>query len=270
MQFLYPPLLETRWGVSAIGDELRKAMIMAGSDTKITKSELAETVSPDSELDRVDDPVSTKVEGSAEEDAAGAEDDDDTADEQATDQHKGSRDGSHRRVSISLSARSLIQAALIAILMGGVVTFAWLYLDERRDLHAQARKSSDDAHVEKIALDYAVNAATMNVQDLSGWKTKLVAGTSPELNDKLTKAAESMDQILVPLQWASTAKPLLAKVRSDISGIYIVDCFVSVQTKTVQAPDALQSTATYSLTIDSNKNWQITDVGGIGSVVGQK
>jgi len=43
-----------------------------------------------------------------------------------------------------------------------------------------------------------------------------------------------------------------------------VDSFVSVQTKTIQAPDALQSTATYSTTIDSNNNWQITDVGGIG------
>ncbi len=44
--------------------------------------------------------------------------------------------------------------------------------------------------------------------------------------------------------------------------IYVVDSFVSVQTKTVQAPEALQSTATYSTTIDSNNNWLITDVGG--------
>jgi Mce-associated membrane protein len=32
----------------------------------------------------------------------------------------------------------------------------------------------------------------------------------------------------------------------------------------------MQSTATYSLTIDSNKDWQITDVGGVGAVMGQK
>jgi hypothetical protein len=30
------------------------------------------------------------------------------------------------------------------------------------------------------------------------------------------------------------------------------------------------STATYSLTLDSNKNWQITDVGGIGALTGQR
>jgi Mce-associated membrane protein len=38
----------------------------------------------------------------------------------------------------------------------------------------------------------------------------------------------------------------------------------------MQAPEGLQSTATYSITIDSNHDWQISDVGGIGSVVGQK
>jgi enoyl-CoA hydratase/carnithine racemase len=64
--------------------------------------------------------------------------------------------------------------------------------------------------------------------------------------------------------------PLVAKVRSDTNGIYVVDTFVSVLTKTTQAPDSLQSTATYSITIDGKDNWQISDVGGIGAVVGPK
>ena len=98
----------------------------------------------------------------------------------------------------------------------------------------------------------------------------MVAGTSPALKDKLGKAAVQMEQILVPLQWTSTAHPLVAKVRSDTGGIYVVDCFVSVLTKTVQSPGPLQSTATYSVTIDSDKNWEISDVGGIGAVVEQK
>ena len=54
------------------------------------------------------------------------------------------------------------------------------------------------------------------------------------------------------------------------SGVYVVDTFVSVLTKTTQAPDNLQSTATYSITIDGNKNWVITNVGGIGAVVAAK
>jgi len=237
---------------------------MAGSNTETVTLKSATTDLADADADHMNDPPNTSIEGSA------GEDGDNTTDEQVADKRNGSRGRAQRRLSISLSARGLVSAAVIAILVGAVATLAWLYVDARHGLDVQARKSDDNAHVEKVALDYAVNAATMNFQDLNGWKTKLVAGTSPELNDKLTTAAESMQQILIPLQWNSTAQPLIAKVRSDTGGIYVVDCFVSVQTKTAQAPDALQSTATYSLTIDPSKNWQITDVGGIGSVVGQK
>jgi Mce-associated membrane protein len=173
-----------------------------------------------------------------------------------------------RRLSISVSVRGLLVAALITALTGVTATFAWLYIDARSELNAHARELANGAHAEKIALNYAVDAAAMNFQDLNAWKVKLVADTSPELKDKLTKAATSMEQILVPLQWTSTAQPLTAKVQSTTGGAYVVDCFVSVQTKTVQAPDPLQSTATYSVTVDSHKNWQITDVGGIGAATG--
>jgi hypothetical protein len=79
-----------------------------------------------------------------------------------------------------------------------------------------------------------------------------------------------MEQILVPLQWNSTAHPLAAKVRSETGGVYVVDAFVSVLTKTAQASDPLQSTATYSVTVDSSKDWQITDVGGVGDALQPK
>lgn len=156
--------------------------------------------------------------------------------------------------------------ALVAV----SATLGWLYFDARQELAAKATQAANDAHAEQIALDYAVNAATMDYKDLQAWKDKLVAGTSPELSKKLSDAGTSMEQLLVPLQWSSSAQPLVAKVRSSTGGIYVVDSFVSVQTKTVQAPEALQSTATYSMTIDSNNNWLITDVGGIGSAMGPK
>lgn len=172
--------------------------------------------------------------------------------------------------SVSVSVRGLVTGAVIAALVAAVAALGWLYIDARRQLDAHALQSANAAHAEKVALDYAVNAATMDFKDLQSWHVKLVAGTSPELNKKLSDAGASMEQVLVPLQWSSTAQPLVAKVRSNAGGIYVVDSFVSVQTKTVQAPEALQSTATYSTTIDSNKNWQITDVGGIGSALGPK
>ena len=174
------------------------------------------------------------------------------------------------RRSVSVSVRGLVLGAAIAILVAAVAALSWLYLDARSQVSAQATESANAAHAEKIALDYAVSAATMDFKDLQGWRVRLVAGTSPELTKKLSDAGTSMEQVLVPLQWSSTAQPLVAKVRSVNGGIYVVDSFVSVQTKTVQAPEALQSTATYSTTIDSDNNWQITDVGGIGSAMGPK
>jgi Mce-associated membrane protein len=175
---------------------------------------------------------------------------------------------SSRRVS--LSVRTLLVSIVILVLVAGVAVMTWLYFGERGKVEAQLRQADNYHHAEQIALDYAVNAATMNFQDLNTWKAKLVNGTSPTLNDKLTKAATSMQQILVPLEWNSTAQPLVAKVRSDTNGIYVIDTFVSVLTKTTQAPDSLQSTATYSITIDGNNGWQISDVGGIGAVAGAK
>lgn len=174
------------------------------------------------------------------------------------------------RRGITISLRSLVIAVVIVAIVAGVGVLGWLYLGAQHKLDAQARQAKNDAHAEKLALDYAVNAAAMNFQDINAWKVKLVAGTTPELKDKLTNAATSIEQILVPLQWTSTAQPLVAKVRSDTGGIYVVDAFVSVMTKTIQAPDPLQSTASYSVTLDSSKDWKISDVGGIGAMVGEK
>jgi Mce-associated membrane protein len=183
---------------------------------------------------------------------------------------EGSTTGTPSLRRVSLSVRTLLVSILILVLVAGVAVMTWLYFGERGKVEAQQSQVANYHHAEQIALDYAVNAATMNFQDLNTWKGKLVNGTTPPLNDKLTKAATSMQQILVPLEWNSTAQPLVAKVRSDTNGIYVIDTFVSVLTKTTQAPDSLQSTATYSITIDGNNGWQISDVGGIGAVAGAK
>jgi flagellar basal body-associated protein FliL len=175
-----------------------------------------------------------------------------------------------KRVQLSVSLRSVVIAVVITALLGAVGVLAWLYIGAQGRLDEQARQSENNVHAEKVALQYAGEAAAMNYQDLNAWKGRLVAGTSPELKDKLSKAATSMEQILVPLQWNSTAHPLAAKVRSETGGVYVVDAFVSVLTKTAQASEPLQSTATYSVTIDSSKDWQITDVGGVGDALQPK
>lgn len=169
---------------------------------------------------------------------------------------------------VSLSVRTLLVGALVAVLVVAVGVLAWLYIDARGELDDQARQAANNERAQQVALDYAVAAAEMDYRDLPAWKGRLVAGTSPELSTKLGDAADSMEQILAPLQWQSTAKPVAAIVRSNAGDVYVVDSFVSVLTKTTQAPQGLQSTATYSITIDGNNDWQITDVGGIDAVLG--
>jgi Mce-associated membrane protein len=171
---------------------------------------------------------------------------------------------------ISVSVRTLLVATLIVALLASVGVLTWLYLGANAKLDEEGRQATNNSHAERIALDYAVDAAKIDFQDLGTWKKSLVKGTTPELKEKLNSASTSMEQILAPLQWKSTAIPLVAKVRSNSNGIYVVDTFVGVETKTMQAPEGLQSTATYSVTIDKNHDWQISDVGGIGAVVGQK
>lgn len=174
------------------------------------------------------------------------------------------------RRALVISLRAAVVGAVIIVLAAATGIMTWLYFGERSTVHAQLQAAENNRQAEQMALDYAVRAAAMNYQDLNTWKGQLVEGTSPELSNKLTKAADSMQQLLIPLEWTSTAEPLSAKVRSQDGGVYVVDTFVSVLTKTTQAPDNLQSTATYSVTIDSNRDWQITDVGGIGAVAGAK
>lgn len=202
--------------------------------------------------------------------AVGPDVDEDAQQSDAAESPRKSTEAKKMQVRVSVSVRTLLVAGLVTALLASLGVVTWLYLGANAKLEEQARQGSDNSHAERIALDYAVNAAKINAQDLDTWKKNLVQGTTPELKEKLSSAATSMQQILTPLQWNSTAVPLIAKVRSTSNGIYIVDTFVGVETKTMQAPDGLQSTATYSITIDSNHNWQISDVGGIGSVIGQK
>ena len=87
---------------------------------------------------------------------------------------------------------------------------------------------------------------------------------------KLTDAATAMEQVIVPLQWKSTSSPVASTVKSHDGDVFVVAAFVSVNTKNAQAPDGVQSTASYTVTVDRSRDWLITDVGGVDAAVGQK
>lgn len=175
-----------------------------------------------------------------------------------------------KRRQVSVSVRSLLLGLLITALVAALGVMTWLYVGADRKYDAQLQQIRDNEHAEQIALDYAVRAAIMDYKDLAPWKRALVEGTTPELGKKLADAATAMEQILLPLQWSSSAKPIAAKTRSHENGVYVVDAFVGVMTKTIQAAENLQSTATYAVTINPGDGWKISDVGGIGQVIGDK
>ncbi|MGV9747231.1 hypothetical protein ACWDTG_20300 [Rhodococcus zopfii] len=154
--------------------------------------------------------------------------------------------------------------AVGVVLVAALGITSWLALDARSERDALLSDAQGREQAEQVALDYAIGAAEMDFRDLEAWKDRLVAGTAPALTDRLTKAATSMEQIIVPLQWSSTAEPITAKAEAGPDGTYTVDCFVSVHTTNAQAPEGIQSTATYRLTLDGDDEWVITEISGIG------
>jgi Mce-associated membrane protein len=259
-------------GDEAVNAELDAADPQPAEDTDVVEAEgKSDTANPDaSDPQPAEDAGEVEAEGksdTANPDAADAEPAEDAGEVEA---QQKSRKAKVRRVRVSVSVRTLVVTTVIVALLAGVGVLTWLYVGANAKLNDQARQAANISRAERIALDYAVGAAKIDAKNLDPWKKALVNGTAPELKEKLSSAATSMEQLLVPLQWNSTAVPLAAKVQSTTNGMYVVNTFVAVETKTMQAPDGLQSTATYSVTINSNHDWQISDVGGIGSVTGQK
>ncbi|WP_370179818.1 hypothetical protein [Rhodococcus wratislaviensis] len=163
--------------------------------------------------------------------------------------------------------RAVVVGGLVAVLVVALAVLGWQLRSTTDELDQLHDASASRQQAERIALDYATGAAEMDFRDLPAWRTRLTAGTAPELSNRLTQAATSMEQIIAPLQWTSSAQPISAKAEPGPDGTYSVDCFVSVLTKNSQAPDGLQSTATYKMTVDGGNDWKITEISGIDSAL---
>lgn len=172
-----------------------------------------------------------------------------------------------RQVTFSLRWDVLVTVILLVAAAGGIGLLSWQLRDAESGLAAMHAAADTRQHAEQVALDYAQGASQMDYKDLPAWTARLVANTTPELTAKLKEAAVSMEQIIVPMRWDSTSTPITAKVRSEHDGVFVVNCFVSVMTKNVQTPDGIQSTATYTVTVNRGDNWIITDVGGVDSAL---
>ncbi|MFC9998607.1 hypothetical protein [Nocardia sp. NPDC127526] len=166
-----------------------------------------------------------------------------------------------RAVSIPISVAGWTAAG--AALIAAVCVLAWLLIAARGELADRDAAAAAQQHAEQAATEYAVGASTIDYTDLDAWIAKLKAGTSGQLTTKFDATAPKLEDILVPLQWKSSATPVAAKVMSEDDGVYRVDVFLSVSSTSAQTPDGGQTTVTYNVTLDANDGWKITDVGGI-------
>lgn len=173
-----------------------------------------------------------------------------------------------RTVSIRLS--TALTALAIAVLLIATVTLAILYASARGTIADGEAQVADEQRAEQIAADYALGASTIDYRDVAAWFTRLKEGTAAPLAAKFDATGPQLEQILLPLQWTSTATPLSATVVSESGGVFKVNAYLTVDSTSVQNPDGVQTTVTYSLTIDRNSEWQITDVGGLQNAIPAK
>lgn len=174
-----------------------------------------------------------------------------------------------RVVSVGTLVKSVLVTVLAVAVVAVIGILSWQLAVAKSDLSERDRQGADRARAEQVALDYAVGAADMNYQDPGAWRERLTEGTSPELAERLNKAATSMDQIIQPLQWTTVSEPIAAKVESSSDGVYQVVAFVDMLTTNTQRPEGVQSTATYRMTIDGGQDWQITDISELASALGE-
>ncbi|MEV0855342.1 hypothetical protein [Nocardia fluminea] len=172
--------------------------------------------------------------------------------------------------TVSLRLSTVLTTVTIAALVAAVVTFASLYFSAEATIADREARDADAAHVEQIASDYGVGASTIDYRDVRAWFTRLKTGTTPQLAAKFDATAPQLEQILLPLQWTSKATPLSATVTSESGGIYKVNAYLDVVSTSAQTPDGTRTTVTYSLTVDRNADWQITEVGGLQNALPTK
>ncbi|MRH91298.1 hypothetical protein GFY24_28295 [Nocardia sp. SYP-A9097] len=145
-----------------------------------------------------------------------------------------------------------------------------MYISAESKLSERDSSAAADRHAAEIASNYAVGASTIDYRDTKAWLSRLQSGTTAQLSAKFDATAPQLEQILQPLQWTSKATPLSATVTSESGGIYKVNAYLNVSSTSAQTPDGAQTTVTYSLTIDRNAEWKITDVGGLQNALPSK
>ncbi|MCH5644969.1 serine/threonine protein kinase [Gordonia sp. ABSL49_1] len=167
-----------------------------------------------------------------------------------------------RRHPVIVGMTVLCLAALVAAAVFGVLAYR-----SSKDLTAAENLTADKQSAERVAGDYAVGAATFDFKDLAPWSAALKKGTAPELASRFDVAVKTLTPLIQQVQWSQTAKLIAAKtidVRADRQ--FVVQVFVSTHMTSTQNPNGLNTVTPYTITLDRDDNWLITDVAGIAGV----
>ncbi|MET9326169.1 hypothetical protein [Tsukamurella sp. NPDC003166] len=154
-----------------------------------------------------------------------------------------------------------VRTVLTTVVVIALIVVSVLLVLQTRTLGSERDAAADRARAEQIASDYAVKAATMDYRDLTPWLNGVKEGTTPELSKKFDAIVDLMREVLTPLRLTSTGKASFAKTTSEVNGIYQVKVAVDVSSQNVQAPQGTVTTSTYSVTLDRNRSWVITEAG---------
>ncbi|MCA0157332.1 hypothetical protein LB823_14145 [Tsukamurella sp. M9C] len=195
------------------------------------------------------------------------EDDEDDVVEAPVRRPKASaRAAATRNQAAGLTAGATVTTVVITVvilaLLAASITFGVLWglqKSENSDMKAAAAEKSQ---AEKVAAEYAAGASTFDYRDLGPWRAAIVKGVSPDLKTRMDATAGAMNQLLQPLQWVSKGTVMDAVVNSQSGPIYKVSAYVKVEATNVQAASGREVVTVYNVTLDKDKDWQITDVGG--------
>ena len=154
-----------------------------------------------------------------------------------------------------------LRTVLATVIVVALVAVSVLLYLQTRTLDRERQEAADRARAEQIASDYAVKAATMDYRDLTPWLNGVKAGVTPELAKKYDSILDLMREVVTPLRLTSSGRASFAKTTSEVNGIYQVKVAVDVSSQNIQAPQGTISTSTYSVSLDRNRDWIITEAG---------
>jgi Mce-associated membrane protein len=157
---------------------------------------------------------------------------------------------------------TVVSTVVVIALLAGTIVFGLLWNSKRNEVNELKSAAADKAQAEKVAANYAAGSSTFDYRDLGPWRTAVTTGVSPEVKAKYDALGGAMNQLFQPLQWVSKGTVLDAVVNSQSGPIYKVSAYVRVEATNVQAPGGREVVSVYNVTLDKDKDWQITDVGG--------